>query len=502
MSFYFLILLFLERYFCQIFFSDYNEKKGFSSLSFNLSKDECFFVDKIDKSEKNEKFINSIEFNKVIHYLNLGNFFETGNFIFNKFDLFKYLNDLKDNDLSFSISDIYRIYYRIENKYNLNSTDNFLNEKGKKIYNEEKDNFIEKCGNVLVENYNNGILLISSIKLSFFTQEGKNKFLEEYNKNKQTGNLKETYNSIYNIINKNKIKGNLKISIIQIGGNNNILNNKFFNLNSKCAFINLDKCKETVNKISEDFYQEIQNEFNSNLNLTPIKFKIYIPLSKKIETFNVSSNLTEEIEKSRKIINHFYKKLKYYNLHFENLVNHYPIYSKSSNEIYNNFKNILKSFLELNPENCFFLSSNNICNNIISKIKELDNGKIDLMIKDKLNELKKYKSYIINLKDNMCLNNIFIWDEPHNLIIRVYPNDSEKSYVVKSNKFIIGNIINKENDNFLLELNDGPFHFKFDITSNNNIANVNCIEKKLNSDYNFHIQIQDLDNPYFFKMYE
>ena len=57
MSFYFLILLFLERYFCQIFFSDYNEKKGFSSLSFNLSKDECFFVDKIDKSEKNEKFI-------------------------------------------------------------------------------------------------------------------------------------------------------------------------------------------------------------------------------------------------------------------------------------------------------------------------------------------------------------------------------------------------------------------------------------------------------------
>ena len=216
MSFYFLILLFLERYFCQIFFSDYNEKKGFSSLSFNLSKDECFFVDKIDKSEKNEKFINSIEFNKVIHYLNLGNFFETGNFIFNKFDLFKYLNDLKDNDLSFSISDIYRIYYRIENKYNLNSTDNFLNEKGKKIYNEEKDNFIEKCGNVLVENYNNGILLISSIKLSFFTQEGKNKFLEEYNKNKQTGNLKETYNSIYNIINKNKIKGNLKISIIQI----------------------------------------------------------------------------------------------------------------------------------------------------------------------------------------------------------------------------------------------------------------------------------------------
>ncbi len=36
----------------------------------------------------------------------------------------------------------------------------------------------------------------------------------------------------------------------------------------------------------------------------------------------------------------------------------------------------------------------------------------------------KDKSYIINLKDNSCLNNnIFIWDEPHNLIIRVYLND-------------------------------------------------------------------------------
>ena len=61
MSFYFLILLFLERYFCQIFFSDYNEKKGFSSLSFNLSKDECIFIDNSNKSEKNEKFIYSSE---------------------------------------------------------------------------------------------------------------------------------------------------------------------------------------------------------------------------------------------------------------------------------------------------------------------------------------------------------------------------------------------------------------------------------------------------------
>ena len=44
-----------------------------------------------------------------MHYLNLGNFFKTENFIFNKFDLFKYLNDLKD--LFILISDIYRIYY-------------------------------------------------------------------------------------------------------------------------------------------------------------------------------------------------------------------------------------------------------------------------------------------------------------------------------------------------------------------------------------------------------
>ena len=66
----------------------------------------------------------------------------------------------------------------------------------------------------------------------------------------------------------------------------------------------------------------------------------------------------------------------------------------------------------------------------------------------------------------MSLNNIFIWDEPPNLIIRVYPNNL-KSYIVKSNIFIIRNIINKEKDNFILELNDGPFHFKIDITSNN-----------------------------------
>ncbi len=54
MSFYFLIFLFLERYFVK-FFLVIIMKKGFSSLSYNLSKDECFFIDNNGGSEKNEK---------------------------------------------------------------------------------------------------------------------------------------------------------------------------------------------------------------------------------------------------------------------------------------------------------------------------------------------------------------------------------------------------------------------------------------------------------------
>ena len=112
-----IFILYSKGFNCEIFFNEYNANKSFSSFSFSLSKDECFLYEKIEKSEKNEKSIKSVEFNKVIHYLNLGNFFTAGIFIFEQNDLFKYLNIIKEDDLSFSISDIYRIYYRIENKY-------------------------------------------------------------------------------------------------------------------------------------------------------------------------------------------------------------------------------------------------------------------------------------------------------------------------------------------------------------------------------------------------
>ena len=58
MSFYssFLGKIFLSNFFQWLYW-----KKGFSSLSFNLSKDECIFIDNINKSEKNEKFIYSSE---------------------------------------------------------------------------------------------------------------------------------------------------------------------------------------------------------------------------------------------------------------------------------------------------------------------------------------------------------------------------------------------------------------------------------------------------------
>ena len=499
-----IFILFSKGFNCDIFFNEYNANKSFSSFSFSLSKDECYLYEKIEKSEKNEKSIQSVEFNKVIHYLNLGNFFTTGIFIFEQNDLFKFLNIIKEDDLSFSISDIYRIYNRIENKYNFNSTDTLLNEKGKKIYNEEKDNFIEKCGNVLVENYNFGILFISSIKIRFFNKIEKAKFLEEYNKAPQNGNLKESYEKISYILNKNKIKSTIEILFNQIGGNTQILKDKLSKETSKCTSISLAQCNEIILKLTDNsIISEIQNQFNNNINLLQTKFKIYIPLSSKsIQNFNISSNIPEDIEKSRTIISNFYKKITYYNLHFENLVNHYPVYSQSNHLIYKNIQEIISSFLKVNPEKCFLFISNDTCNNIINKIKELNISIIESDINEKIKKLKKYQLYSIIIKDHLCLNEILLWDEPHNLTIKVYPNDLDLSYVVTSTKFIVKNNISKSKDNLLLELNDGPFEFNFDIISNNLLATIKCSEKNLNKEYKFHNTINELDNPFYFTLYE
>ena len=82
------------------------------------------------------------------------------------------------------------------------------------------------------------------------------------------------------------------------------------------------------------------------------------------------------------------------------------------------------------------------------------------------------------------------------------PNDFNLSYVVKSTKFIVKNTISNNKDNFVLELNDGPFEFNFDINSNNLLATIKCFEKNLNSEYKFHNKINELDNPFYFPLYE
>ncbi len=188
-------------------------------------------------------------------------------------------------------------------------------------------------------------------------------------------------------------------------------------------------------------------------------------------------------------------------MHFENLVNHYPVYSQKIHLLYKNIQEIFSSFLKVNPEKCFLFISNDTCNNIINKIKELNEEKIESEINENIKNLKKYQLYSIIIKDHLCLNDILLWDEPHNLTIKVYPNDLNSSYVVKSTKFIVKNTISKSKDNLLLELNDGPFQFNFDIISNNLLAKIKCSEKNLNTEYKFHHTIKELDNPFYFTLY-
>jgi hypothetical protein len=66
----------------------------------------------------------------------------------------------------------------------------------------------------------------------------------------------------------------------------------------------------------------------------------------------------------------------------------------------------------------------------------------------------------------------------------------------------VKNTISKSKDNLLLELNDGPFQFNFDIISNNLLAKIKCSEKNLNKEYKFHHTIKELDNPFYFTLYE
>ena len=495
-------------------FSLFTPDYGYSTVSGKLAEENCYFPITISSDDSQIKIKNNfnteqLTYTKLIEELELKEFISSPSYLFNGNNLMKYLQIIKDTELSFSISYLKSLSKTYQVDYNLNDQDILLNNKGKEIYNDSslKDKFALLCGDSLITSYNKGISFIVSIKLSFHTKEDKELYISEDKlTDMKYGPLNNALKVLEEKINKLGLNGIIEIFYFQLGGNKETtIDQVRFKNGEKCTFTKTIHCEEMINKI--DKYEQdtfTEEYFNTNYlehdilsinSLTQINSNIL-----NIPSITPNSKIKEAMDYFKDFINRY----NYYYTYLQT-VPYYPVYSELLNKYLKDTEELLKYFFSSEPINCFN-HINDSCVDLYTKISSLSaEKKIEEQLLNTLSTMKVYNVYTIVLKDNLCLKGKLKWDKVYNLNLYMFPNGKGKGVAIYTSDFKFGNIkIDEDTEDFSFDLSDGPFNFNFHIhnrKNNKNMAMITCNESKKNVNTVFHVIKEEKDNPFYFNKY-
>ena len=97
------------------------------------------------------------------------------------------------------------------------------------------------------------------------------------------------------------------------------------------------------------------------------------------------------------------------------------------------------------------------------------------------------------------------WDKEYNLNMYMFPNGKGKGIAIYSSDFKFANTkVDDVNEDFSLDLIDGPFNFNIQVHNkkNKNMAMVTCIEKSKKITKSFNVIKEDKENPFYFEKYD
>lgn len=488
--------------FPQSMWASYNHSLAYSTASQSVAKQPCYFSSTISKGETilRDNFYSHLNFSNLLNELKLSSFLSNPNYLLNSNNLMKHLRSIEDDDLSFSISYIISKINEYTVGYHTTSKESLLTALGLELLEKEKKNFALLCGDSLLTSYNKGIMLLYSLKLNFHTKEDKELFIQD--KIDDYGEFSTILTKLERKFNMLNLNGLLEIKYIQIGGNVEVFKNKTNPNGEKCEFTKLSNCKDTVNLLQNYFANDFLPQYeNFPFSHDIISVNTFTPVSDVLAL--PSFDLDAKIKNSQDYIVDFSKRYTYYLMYLQT-VPYYPVYSEVLNKYYKDVEDLLKSFFSTNPILCFEYANQtcvDIYDNFYNTTKETN---IETNIITTLDTMKTYSIYPAVFKDDVCLKGKMKWDRPYNLNMYMFPNGKGKGIAIFSSDFKFGNIkVDDVNEDFSLDLSDGPFNFNIQVHNkkNKNMAIVSCIEKTKKLSKSFNVAREDKENPFYFEKY-
>lgn len=487
----------------QTLFSNYNNFNGYSTPKQSIVKAQCFFPSTIEKEEtiKRDGLSSSFTYNNLLKEMKLLNYTKNPQFILKGNNLMKHLQSIKDDDLSFSISYLLTKFNEYKVTYHMDTPESLLTAEGLKIYTNNKKNFSFLCGDNVITSYNKGIDLLYSIKLLFHTKE--DKLLFEGNQDQDYGEFKNILKKLENKIKSLNINGMIEIKYIQLGGNIDLFKNKTNPNGERCEFTKLSNCEETLKQLITYIEKEFLDQFQTYpLNYEILQVNEMVSVKEFLDLPHF--DLEPKIINSQDFILDFSNRYSYYLLYLQT-VPYYPVYSELLNKYLRDTEDLLKLFYSVDLLSCFEYA-NDTCVEIYGKFNDiLNQTQLEGNIIKTISGMKKYSIYPTVFKDDLCLKGKMRWDKEYNLNMYMFPNGKGKGIAIYSSDFKFGNTkVDDVNEDFSLDLIDGPFNFNIQVHNkkNKNMAMVTCIEKSKKITKSFNVIKEDKENPFYFEKYD
>lgn len=495
-----------------------NQFQGYSTYSRFFAPSSCYKTSKklslnIYTHPMNATF-------QMVHYIadefGIEDMFENVNFLLQTSHLIEYFNIVKDNffSIGFSFYSLMKMRYDVSYNY-----DDILTEEGKKIMREDKENFIYKCGDYLIRNYDYGMGLIYSIVINFDYLDDKREFIRHYNEHKSVFN-NETYQTIlYQIMNLIRtyriVNGNIELYAIQVGGNTenkyiyNAMKDNHYKI-KRCNFTEVKECFDIIDELYSFSINTFERHFNETAFMVPLEhftlseLVFNAPLiNTSIEYIDYSQRIDNKIELNTKrtwLYNHM-ETIQHYILRLEYIKMFFPLQIREFERYYNDFFDYYRWLIKNNKiYNCYqqFKDISPCFNEIESRTNET---KLFDRFQTLMEEFAKIPQYIIHINTMYCLPEPFRWYNEGTIYIKYFRDEA----YIENDLGLQCDIINEERikctDGIIrLELEiekivndeDGEFYFKIECQEQSiwyTESNVKFALKEYDTTNRFHFLI-------------
>lgn len=327
-----------------------------------------------------------------------------------------YLHDVKDTKLSYSFNYINGLYQTVDlnPSYTTEGKNLGLNQAGNNIYDNVHDRFGIICGDYMITSYDQGAILMYTLKIKFHNHSDKEKF--DFSAYAGFGPISAA-TAIQTFAQKNNINADVSLKAYQVGGDAEKLGEilgkdpdtgKYYA--TQCSLQNMNACIDSINAVLD--YASSQGrhatdgftkQFDNKDNLIPFNVKLGDEGLFPIGNFGLSvdSLVTPEVEEARSSLAEEAKRNRYYKDNLNVIIAGYPValdanYKKSLVNLYNTAVNNLTA-----------LEQGKICYtdipNCVTKAKEIESNLKPITDEEIVNTLDhiRYSLFISDANQNL-----------------------------------------------------------------------------------------------------